>query len=43
MRVRPIVTSLLVGVAVSIPTTASAISGGQEATSDYIVEIATQT
>lgn len=43
MRVRPIVTSLLVGVAVSIPTTASAISGGQEATSDYIVQIATQT
>ncbi|AZR06450.1 S1 family peptidase [Trueperella pyogenes] len=43
MRACPIVTSLLVGVAVSIPTTASAISGGQEATSDYIVQIATQT
>ncbi|QOR47088.1 trypsin-like serine protease [Trueperella pecoris] len=43
MRARPIVTSLLVGVAVSIPTSASAISGGQEAKSDYIVQIATQT
>lgn len=43
MRIRPLVTSLLVGVAVAIPTSAAAISGGEKANSEYIVQIATNT
>ncbi|WP_406709726.1 trypsin-like serine protease [Trueperella pyogenes] len=43
MRTRPLATSLLVGLVVAMPTSAAAISGGEETNSDYIVQIATQT
>lgn len=43
MRTRPLATSLLVGFVVAMPTSAAAISGGEEANSEYIVQIATQT
>ncbi|MDF2419867.1 S1 family peptidase [Trueperella pyogenes] len=43
MRTRPLATSLLVGLVVAMPTSAAAISGGEEANSEYIVQIATQT
>ncbi|WP_189260311.1 S1 family peptidase [Trueperella pyogenes] len=43
MRTRPLATSLLVGLVVAMPTSAAAISGGEKADSEYIVQIATQT